>query len=101
MVALQDEESQRRGFVMVYYGLGQKKLVRGRALEILKSWWATPLRIVAGHFCSKTNAMHPAVRLMFYAMECNLFCRFRCHFGTNMECTYNLMTFEKRNFEDS
>ena len=81
MTALQDEEVQRRGVCMVYYGVGQTKYFRDRPFRIVSTWFSIPMKIVAAHACYDNPILRPLMNLASFAMERALLCRFRTHEG--------------------
>ena len=94
MVALQDEETQKRGVVGIYYGVGQTVTVPGRAAENWKSFKALPWRIVAFHYCVDNAQLHK--NPLFWlgnAFQNKVVGRFRLHAGSDTECIYTLLTF--------
>mmetsp|Transcript_6717 Transcript_6717/g.10320 ORF Transcript_6717/g.10320 Transcript_6717/m.10320 type:complete len:348 (-) Transcript_6717:1328-2371(-) len=93
MVALRDEESQRKGLVIIYYGYNQPAALPGRPIELCKDWMDLPIRIVSCHFCADGEAMAPAAHKFCETAGKLVVCRFRTHFCPPTECLYRLMTF--------
>jgi len=93
--AAEDEETQKRGLVMVYYAVAQKAYDsrNNRPLHLLKAFSELPARVVAAHFCFDNASMKPLVDFIAKHMESRMLCRFRSHCGQHIECQYNLMTF--------
>lgn len=100
VMASRDKTVQKAGLVFIHYGLGgvhineermQRALVRSRVL--VATFPCMPLRVVATHCCTNDND-----RLMTYSnttrfLETRYLTRFQTHFGSSIECRYNLMTF--------
>jgi hypothetical protein len=85
---------QRTGMVQVYWGHGQPFLANPhRATVLLKAWRCMPLRSSAKHFCYNNEQLKPLFKLMAQEWNPAQAIRFRTHFGSSMECIYNLMTF--------
>ncbi|KAG7351821.1 hypothetical protein IV203_007869 [Nitzschia inconspicua] len=89
-----DIQCQKYGMVLALWGNGQPFLSDPRrATAILRAWRCFPLRSSAKHFCYDNYNLKPLIRLM--AQEWNPYqnVRFRSHYGSAMECIYNLTTF--------
>ena len=82
MMALRDENVQKKGVVMVYYGVGQDYFYRDRPMEIVSCWRNLPMRIVGCHACYDHPVLHALFSLAAFAMESQILCRLRCHYGT-------------------
>lgn len=93
--AAEDEDTQKRGIVVVYYGLAQKSYDgrNNRPVHWLRAFEDVPARVVATHFCYDNAAMKPLLNLVSDHMEPKMLCRFRSHCGQHGECQYSLMTF--------
>ncbi|KAL3941169.1 MAG: hypothetical protein SGBAC_004423 [Bacillariaceae sp.] len=93
--AAEDEDTQKRGIVMIFYALAQKTYDgrNNRPVRLLKAFGDLPARVVATHFCYDNAAMKPLLNLLSNHMETKMLCRFRSHCGQHGDCQYNLMTF--------
>ncbi|CAJ1947157.1 unnamed protein product [Cylindrotheca closterium] len=93
--AAKDEETQKRGVVVVYYALAQRAYDgrNNRPVQLLKAFESLPARVVATHFCYDNSAMKPLLNLLSNHMETKMLCRFRSHYGQHAECQYSLMSF--------
>jgi hypothetical protein len=83
MTALEDEETQLRGIVCVYYALGpQQRMYRySFASKIPKVAKVLPLRIVALHGCYSDPKLSPFLDVAAFVMEKTLRVRLRFHTG--------------------
>jgi hypothetical protein len=81
MSALQDEETQKKGVVIVYYALGQKRAFGDRPFELMKSWRSIPWRVVAFHSCADSSVIDVAAYLLCSLMDNSNVCSFRAHIG--------------------
>ncbi|CAJ1947159.1 unnamed protein product [Cylindrotheca closterium] len=93
--AAEDEDTQKRGVVVIYYALAQKAYDgrNNRPVQWLKAFEALPTRVVATHFCYDNSAMKPLLNLLSNHMDTKMLCRFRSHSGQHAECQYSLMSF--------
>jgi hypothetical protein len=79
---LHDEESQKRGIVSVYYGIGQTKFFAlHRPFEYIKLNKAAPVRVVALHACSDNPAIKASEEVLCRAMDGKTLSRYRLHVG--------------------
>ncbi|KAL3941170.1 MAG: hypothetical protein SGBAC_004424 [Bacillariaceae sp.] len=93
--AAKDEDTQKRGIVVIYYGLAQKTY-DGRnngPVHWIRAFGDLPARVVATHFCYDNAAMKPLLNLVSDHMEPKMLCRFRSHCGQHGECQDSLKTF--------
>ena len=91
--ALEDEETQRKGFVYIYYGIDAETLPdRKHMQEGALLGRSLPLRIDAIHICTNSAKFHAAMSVVTLLTGMFLL-RSRCHKGSQMECFYSLMQF--------
>jgi hypothetical protein len=93
MVALQDQETQQNGIVMVGFNCGKDRVVdRPAAWSILKITKVLPIRIVGIHFCYDAFLVRPMMSLAMLVMGAHRRVRFRAHYGKMKEDkVYDLM----------
>lgn len=93
--AAEDEDTQKRGIVVIYYAIAQKGCEgkNNSPLQFLRALEDLPARVVATHFCYDSESMQPVLNLMSNNMDKRMLGRFRSHHGEHFECQYNLMTF--------
>jgi len=99
MSMLEDEETQRRGFVVLAYYVGDlkydgesnKMLISG-GMGILQ--WL-PVRVASVHYCFSHPLIKPVASLFQSLMLSRLRqgARMRAHHGSDQECRYSLKTF--------
>ena len=77
---MKDEENQKNGVVVIYYGVGQTER-KNRTSLYWKLWWGLPLRHVGMHHCQDTSVLNPVHVIMTKLMENDPLCRFRFHTG--------------------
>ena len=93
-VTLQDEDAQLKGFVAALYSIGTKtKMDRVTLWKALQLAHVFPTRYVAMHFCYDNPNLKWMISVASTVFETRTRTRFRCHYGTNVECIYKLMTF--------
>ena len=82
MAALQDEETQIRGTVIIIEAYNQKRRVPSRAEELWKSWVSSPWRVAALHSCLEdcSVTLQSSV-ILANLMEAKHRCRVRIHRG--------------------
>jgi hypothetical protein len=79
--------------VLIYWGIGQRTISdANRGPAILKSLAALPLRGVAKHLCYDHITFRPVFTILARAFHPFHAIRFLAHYGSSMECMYNLMT---------
>jgi hypothetical protein len=81
MAALEGEESQRNRLVTIYYGVGQTKIISGRAAEYYKQTAATPWGVGGFHCCADNNVLTPALQFLCKGFGKKILCRARFHAG--------------------
>ena len=81
MAVQRDEEVQKKGVVIIYYGIGQSRMVEGRTSRTWKMWWGLPLRLIGYHYCIDSSVMNPAYGILSKMMDNDPLCRFRFHTG--------------------
>ena len=89
-----DIDTQRHGFVGIFYAIGQTSYHKGRFQLFVKMGFALPWRLVARHLCRESAGLFVSV-LEYYIRKLpnTMITNFRMHIGTPMECRYKLMTF--------
>lgn len=104
-IALENVESETKGFVFVYYGLGANSNEQGRPQKsdagrhcrrvrgVGKVLSALPLAVKSIHWCVDDAEQKQAASLSALLLGGSNYIRVRCHAGTDMEVQYNLMTF--------
>jgi hypothetical protein len=80
MGAMQDEMSQLRGGIVVWYGIGQDAYMN-RTSVYWKLCSAMPLRWSAFHACTNSSALDPIRWMVSKVFESQPLCRFRFHTG--------------------
>ena len=94
---LKDEDAQLKGFVSVLYTIGngapKAELDRVTLWKALHITHVFPQRYVAMHFCYNNPKLKWMISIASTVFESRTRTRFRCHYGTNVECIYKLMTF--------
>jgi hypothetical protein len=50
LTALEDEEVQKKGVVVIFYGVGQTEYSKDRPRQIISSWFCLPVRAVVWEF---------------------------------------------------
>jgi hypothetical protein len=92
-ISANEERAQISGVVQIYWGLGQAFGRPDRATAVLRSWRCLPIRAASKHFCYDSSKLQWMFSLMAQHWNPLQASRFRAHFGTPMECIYNLMTY--------
>ncbi|CAJ1959509.1 unnamed protein product [Cylindrotheca closterium] len=98
MINAESVETQKKGVVVVVWGIGGKNTTTRRlsastfwkVAEVQKS---LPLKVVAFHFCYDNMLLRPVLSTI--QMGCGFFTgvRFRAHYGTHLDCTTALQSF--------
>ena len=81
MSILKDEEIQKMGIVLVYYGVGQTQWKR-RPYEYANVYSGFPTRIVGYHICQDASVLTPMYFIIEKIMDTDPLFRFRFHVGT-------------------
>lgn len=82
MTALEDEETQKSGFVMVGYNCGPRRVIdRKSAFAILSMRRNLPVRIVTTHYCHDDFKTRPMMTVAMLVMGASQRVRFRAHYG--------------------
>lgn len=92
-IATQDEEVQKKGFVYIYFTIGQTQYTPARTMGLIKTMKGSPMRLAAAHLCYDNPILHPLVNMAILTLPSHLLIRYKCHFGSVLECLYNLRTF--------
>ena len=83
MTALEDEQTQKLGIVMVGYNCGPNRTVdRKSAFAIQSLRRHLPMRMVSIHYCYDDFKMRPMMTIAMLVMGASQRVRFRAHFGT-------------------
>lgn len=88
-----DEEIQKRGCVVVFNAVGQRTYFKERGRQIAALTASVPLKVSAVHLCYDNPILHPVIAAASFVMERKLLVRMRVHYGSNLECMYELMGF--------
>lgn len=88
-----DESVQKNGAVNVFFAYGQTKYRSSRIITLLQTLRGTPLRWAAGHFCYNSPLLHALVSITAFALASTELIRFKCHYGSVLECLYSLRAF--------
>ncbi|KAL3904801.1 MAG: hypothetical protein SGILL_009927, partial [Bacillariaceae sp.] len=92
-ISVSEDRVQIGGVAQMYWGLGQAFGRPDRAAKVLSSWRCLPIRTASKHFCYDNTKLKWMFSLMAQHWSPLQAFRFRAHFGTPMECIYNLMTY--------
>ena len=93
---MEDEDAQRMGLVMVVYNIGLFHLdeVDPELMKNGSNYTAClPMRFAAVHYCFSDPRLLPAISLARMVVRKNTRLRFRAHYGSPLECQYELVTF--------
>ena len=90
MLALEDEESQRRGYVVVIYSLQQQQKIWGSrgvhfVRSILKIQQAVLIQTQSAHYCYDNYIWLPVLSLVQSSSQPFTQLRYRFHYGTLCE----------------
>jgi hypothetical protein len=93
--AVKDEETQRKGVVVILCKIGGRKSVEpmGLVLSIHHIRTGIPKRLAGFHFCFDDNVMRPFVASLRLIMPRNEAVRFRPHFGDRETTWFRLQTY--------
>ena len=98
MAAVEDEETQKRGFVVLFHFVGST-LVSGIASDITLGKMSAsllsclPIKFTSIHICFDDPRFRIMNALLMLQMGRERRVRLRMHYGTHTECRYGLMTF--------
>jgi hypothetical protein len=87
-----DEEDQKNGLVMVYYGIDQKTFKKKMPFQFAVARECLPYRTVANHFVYDSPFLHQFMPAVEVAMSIIDQSRFRTHFGKNHPWTASMNT---------
>lgn len=95
VAALQYQDIQTKGIVGVWYGVGHQPntLFKGRGLQMFSTFPALLAPVVAIHVCFDSPHVKPILDSTAAKIESNFLLRFVSHYGSNVECRFNLMAF--------
>lgn len=91
MSALESEQSQLRGFVAVWYALGNFLDKNIRSNQGLL--WDLPVRLDGVHLCADSMKVYALASAAIYRLPRTLRSRTRLHVGSHMECQHALASF--------
>ncbi|KAG7369583.1 hypothetical protein IV203_027329 [Nitzschia inconspicua] len=92
-VAARDEETQRKGVVIIQYSLGAEFASRSVIHGLGRVLRALPLRVASIHACVNDMVVKAAATIASLLIGSSNTVRVRSHCGTDMEVQYALMTF--------
>ena len=84
MVALEDEETGRKGCIFIYYCMDLKESQKLQRSSVSKMVWTTrsvPLRIAGVHVCFQDPVIRPLFDIATFLVESTIRVRMRFHFG--------------------
>lgn len=91
MTALKDEETQKRGFVLIAYTVDTTHpLDRRNSYKVARLSWILPMRTVGLHGCIDDDRQSTLMNFAFMLIGTNMRVRTRIHFGTT---TFLLLLF--------
>ncbi|CAJ1932756.1 unnamed protein product [Cylindrotheca closterium] len=95
MIALESEEVQTRGAVAITYTVGEYRDSKegGGYLENMRLAMSIPIYIAANLMCCDEYAEYLLASTVVKAMPVKLRARFRSHYGSHVECQYQLSTY--------
>lgn len=95
MKILQEEETQKKGLVVVVHNTG--KIVFREEFQLMRqvnrTRYAIPDKLVGGHYCYSDPILRPFIAGMKLLMQKDERTRFRTHFGTDKEILFQLQTY--------
>jgi hypothetical protein len=83
-MALEVEEVQKKGAVVIFYGVGQTEYSKDKTRDVVSSWFCLPIRVVAAHACIDNPLLYPLMTLVAYSMRIRTLCRFRTYMGNTI-----------------
>ena len=87
LLALQDVETQKHGFVLIGFNSGKNRVTdRGAAWAVQKISRLLPIHLAAIHFCYDSLKLKPMMTVAMLMMGAKRRIRFRGHYGEN--CQY-------------
>mmetsp|Transcript_17683 Transcript_17683/g.43592 ORF Transcript_17683/g.43592 Transcript_17683/m.43592 type:complete len:575 (-) Transcript_17683:176-1900(-) len=95
MSALQSEEAQIRGAVVITYTVGEYRDNKegGGYMENMRLAMSLPVYVAANLMCCDEYAEYLLASTVVKAMPVKLRARFRSHYGSHVECRYQLSTY--------
>ena len=102
-IALEDQETETKGVVLVYYTIGganscdeKRRGIAGHRHQV-RQWGniihALPLRVASIHWCVENFALKQAANLSALMLGGSNFAHVRCHAGADIDVQYDLMSF--------
>ncbi|CAJ1934428.1 unnamed protein product [Cylindrotheca closterium] len=93
--ASREEETQKKGFVTVFWNIGPRGMPPTIALfkNLHAIRLAMPHRMCGLHFCFDYKALRPMVSGMRYFMDKHARKRFRVHYGDEQKVAFQLQTY--------
>jgi hypothetical protein len=86
MVALEDEETQKHGFIMIGCNMGPKRVVdRNAAFVVTKIRHILPMRVVTLHYLYDDFRMRPMLFIVMSLSKAYGRVRVRAHYGESSE----------------
>jgi hypothetical protein len=92
-VTSRDDETQRKGVVIVQHNLDTEFATRSAIHGLGRVLRALPLRVASIHTCVDDMVEKAAAMIASLLIGSDNTVRVRAHCGTDMECQYELMTF--------
>jgi hypothetical protein len=91
MSAVEDEETQRQGFICVAYNLTEGQTFNPQLSGGLgKIALCLPFKILGVHVCVGDLKGHKIASLMISGVSALLAVRFKLHCGSHLECIYSV-----------
>jgi regulator of sigma D len=93
-IAARDVEIQRRGVIWIFWMIGhQLEANVSTAVHQCRTIAASLARTAAIHVCFHDSTMTKSINTAISFLDTLSQIRLQSHFGSNLECRYNLMTF--------
>ena len=93
MMAMRDEETQKRGVVGIPYNVGRDHAKDREAVwKAAKLVSILPVRFTGIHYCFSDEKVQLLFSLAMFVFNKNARIRCRLHMGTHMECIYKLVS---------
>ena len=93
MMAMRDEETQKRGVVGIPYNVGRDHTKDREAVwKAAKLVSILPVRFTGIHYCFSDEKVQLLFSLAMFVFNKNARIRCRLHMGTHMECIYKLVS---------
>jgi hypothetical protein len=93
-IAARDVELQRRGVIWIFWAVGAKcEGFVNAGIQRSRIFAPSLARTAAIHVCFQDSAMTQTISSSISFLDTLSLIRLQSHFGSNLECRYNLMTF--------